>query len=188
MEISDVRKSTKLLIDGVPYNVDAVEFMKPGKGRAIYRLKIRNLLDSTTLDRTYHSGDKVDEVSITTLESQYLYKEADHYVFMDTKTFEQYLIDEPLLGDKKYFLKEGTLVMLSLMGDRPIDITIPNFVELKVTGAEMSTKTATISPQTKSAVLETGFNIEIPPFIKEGDVIKVDTRTGIYVERVETRK
>ncbi len=184
MEISDIRKNIKLLIDGVPYNVDEAEFMKPGKGRAIYRLKLRNLITGSIVDRTYHSGEKVEEAQTTAEEEQYLYREGHEYVFMNTGTFEQHPIAEELLGDKKGFLKEGTVVTVLMMGDKPIDITIPMFVELKVVETEVSSKTATISPQSKAATLETGATIDVPSFVKEGDIIKVDTRTGIYVERI----
>jgi len=188
MDIEDVHKNSKLLIDGIPYNVDDVDFMKPGKGRAIYRLRLRSLRDNTVLDRTFHSGDTVEEVYITTHEEQYLYREGEQYVFMNTETFDQRFVSEQLLGDKKQFLKEGTVVTVTMMADEMIDITLPTFVELAVVRTEITTKTATITPQNKAAVLETGYTIGVPIFIKEGDVIKVDTRTGNYVERVSTRR
>jgi len=188
MHIEDVHKNVKLLIDDIPYNVDDVDFVKPGKGRAIYRLRLRNLRDNTVLDRTFHSGDTVEEVYITTHEEQYLYRERDNYVFMNTETFDQRFVSEKQLGDKKQFLKEGTVVTVTMMGDEMIDITLPTFVELEIKGTEITSKTATITPQNKAAVLETGFTIGVPIFIKEGDIIKVDTRTGTYVERVNIRK
>jgi elongation factor P len=188
MDISDIRKNTKLLIDGVPYNVDEAEFMKPGKGRAIYRLKLRNLVSGSIVDRTYHSSEKVEEAHTTTEEEQYLYREGDHYVFMNTESFEQRFIDEAALGDKKGFLKEGMVVTMLMLGDKAIDITLPTFVELAVVESEMATKTATVTPQTKSATLETGAAVEVPSFVREGDIIKVDTRTGRYVERITAKK
>ena len=188
MDISDVHKNSKLLVDGIPYNVEEAEFMKPGKGRAIYRLKLRNLLDGSTADRTYHSGGKVEEAYTTNNEEQYLYKEGEQYVFMNTETFEQHFIAEAQLGNKKEFLKEGMVVSILMMGDNPIDITLPIFVELRVVESDVATKTGTITAQTKSAVLETGYTIAVPAFVKEGDIIKVDTRSGAYVERVGTKK
>jgi elongation factor P len=188
MEIEDVRKNVKLLIDGKPFNIDDVDFMKPGKGRAIYRLKLRNLRDGNTLERTYHSGEKIEEISIGTHEEQYLYKEGDNFVFMNTETFEQRFVPENMIGDRVAFLKEGTIVTMMMMGDEPIEITLPTFVELLVIGSEITTKTATITPQNKSARVETGYDIGVPAFIKEGDIIKVDTRTSSYVERVTTKK
>ncbi len=188
MDIAEVHKNSKLLIDGVPYNVDIADFVKPGKGRAIYRLKLRNLLDGGVIDRTYHSGERVDEAQINTEEEQFLYKEGDQFVFMNTQTFEQRFIAEEQLGDNKRFLKEGMVVTMTMLGDRPIDITPPTFVELKIVESSAQAKSATITAQPKSAKLETGYTIDVPTFIKEGDVIKIDTRTGAYVERVPTKK
>ena len=184
MEVGEIRKNVKLLIDGVPYNVDEAEFVKPGKGRAIYRLKLRNLITGSIVDHTYHSGEKVDEAQTTTEEEQFLYREGNDYIFMNNQTFEQHAIPEDLLGDKKGFLKEGMVVTTMMLGNKAIDITIPMFVELKVVQTEQSTKTATITPQNKEATLETGAVIGVPSFVKEGDILKIDTRTGSYVERV----
>jgi len=183
MDIEDVHKNSKLLIEGILYNVDTAEFVKPGKGRAIYRLKLRNLIDGGVIDRTFHSGEKVEETQIATYEGQYLYKEREQYVFMNTKTFEQYFINETLIGDKKYFLKEGTVVTIQMMGDKPIDIIMPITVELQVVGSDVTTRKETITGQGKTAALETGYTTTVPTFIKEGDIIKVDTRTGTYLER-----
>jgi elongation factor P len=188
MEISDVRKNTKLQIDGILYNVDESDFTKPGKGQSVYRLKLRNLRDGGITNRTYRSGDKVDEVRTTSQEEQYLYKDNDDYVFMNSETFEQITIPEKLIGDKKNFLKEGTVVMMLMWGDQPLDITLPITVDLKVVETEISSKTATITAQNKQSVLETGYTIGTPTFIKEGDIIRVDTRNGAYVERVNALK
>jgi elongation factor P len=188
MEISNVRKSTKIIIDGALYNAEEVEFMKPGKGRSVYRLKLRNLRDGNTIERTFRSGEKVEEAHLSTQEAQYLYHEADHFIFMNTETFEQLSITEAMMGDKSGYLKDGMLVVLLMMGDEPIDITLPITVDLKVVETEMSTKTATITAQSKTSVMETGVKVDTPAFIKEGDIIKVDTRTGAYVERVATSK
>jgi elongation factor P len=188
MDIEDISKNKKILIDGIPYNVIDAEFVKPGKGRAIYRLKLRNLLDGSTLDRTYHSGDTVEEVHITSVEEQFLYKEGNHYIFMNTETFEQNFVDESLIGDKKNFLKEGTIVTVQKMGEKPIDISLPITVDLAVVESAVTTKTDTITAQMKEVVLETGLHIGVPTFIKEGDIVRVDTRSGNYVERVSTKK
>ncbi len=188
MEISAVHKNTKLLIDGVLYNVEEAEFTKPGKGQSVYRLKLKNLRDGSVNNRTYRSGDKVEEVNTTSQEEQYLYKDGNYYIFMNSVTFEQISIPEELIGDKKNFLLEGTVVTMLMWGDQPIDITMPITVDLKVIQTEISSKTATITAQLKQSVLETGYVIGTPTFIKEGDTIKVDTRTGTYVERVSTAK
>ena len=187
MEISEVTKNTKLLLDGTPYSVEEVNFVKPGKGRAIYRLKLRNLFDGTTRDITYHSGDKVDEVSVTSHEMQYLYEEGGHYVFMDTDTYEQHSLDRKQIGDKAVFLKEGSMVTCLMMHSRIIDVSLPKFVELAVVESAPTTKTATITPQLKTVVLETGATVGVPAFVKEGDVVKIDTRSGTYVERISAK-
>ncbi len=188
MDITEVHKNVKLVVDGNLVNVDEYEFVKPGKGRAIYKLKLRSLLGEGTLDRVYHSGDKVEEAPITTSEMQYLYKESDRYVFMDNRSFEQMFILETQMGNRKFFIKDGMVVEAMVMNDRLVEIIMPNFVELKVVKSETATKKETISPQAKAVILETGHSIGVPTFIKEGDIIKVDTRTGAYVERVGTSK
>jgi elongation factor P len=188
MEISDARKNSKLIIDGVLYNVEEAEFTKPGKGRSVYRLRLKNLRDGGVIDRTYRSGEKLDEARLDTQDEQYLYREGDQYVFMDIKTFDQHPVPEKLLGIKKNFLKEGMEVVMLMYGDEPIDVTLPITIDLKVIETEVSTKTATITPQMKASILETGYRIDTPSFIKVGDVIKVDTRSGNYVERVSTGK
>jgi len=188
MEIEDVKKNTKIMIDGVLYNVVEVDFTKPGKGRSIYRLRLKNMRDGGVVDRTYRSGERVDEARLDTEDEQYLYREGDNYIFMDTRTFEQHSVPEKLLGIKKNFLKEGMEVVMLMHGDEPIDINLPITIDLKVIETEVSTKTATITPQMKSSVVETGFRVDTPSFIKMGDVIKIDTRTGTYIERVSTGK
>jgi elongation factor P len=188
MEIEDVKKNTKLIVDGVLYSIEEVEFTKPGKGRSIYRLRMKNMRDGGVIDRTYRSGEKVDEARLDTQNEQYLYREGDNYIFMDVKTFEQHPVPGSLLGMKKNFLKEGMEVVMLMHGDEPIDVTLPITIDLKVIETEISTKTATITPQMKSSVVETGYRVGTPSFIKMGDVIKIDTRSGNYVERVSTGK
>ena len=184
MDIEDIHKNSKLVIEGVPYNVDEAEFVKPGKGRAIYRLKLRNLVTNNVVDRTYHSSEKVEEASITTAEEQFIYSEGDQYIFMDTSTFEQHSVPADVIGNKKVFLKEGTVVNMQMFGDRPLDVALPTFVEMKVVDSAVTTRADTISAQYKSAVLENGSSVDVPTFIKPGDVIRIDTRTGTYVDRV----
>ena len=184
MEIGDVTKNAKLMINGAPHNVENVNFVKPGKGRAIYHVKVRNLLNGDLSEITYHSGDKVDETNIASHDMQYLYRESDSYIFMDNESFEQYSLTEEQLGDKKYFLKEGMPVTVLLWGNRPIDLSLPKAVELKVVESEISTKTETITAQLKTAKLETGYTVGVPSFVKVGDIIRIDTRNGAYIERV----
>lgn len=188
MNIEDIHKNSKILVNGVPNNVDEAEFVKPGKGRAIYRLKLRNLIDDRVVDITYHSGDQVEEANISSTEMQYLYNDGEHYTFMDTQTFEQFIVDGRKVGDKKYFLKDGIVVSVLMLGDNPLGITLPTFVEMKVVETQASARADTITAQSKAAVLESGYTIGVPSFIKEGDILKIDTRTGNYVERITTKK
>ena len=188
MEIEDVRKGTKFLINAVPYRIEDAEFVKPGKGQALYKLKLRNLFDNSVVNRTYRSGDKVDDVRTDTYKGQYLYKEGDQYVIMDSATFEQHYVNQEALGDKRFFIKEGDPVTVTMFGERPLEIEIPTFVELKVIKSALTARTSTITAQYKPAELETGASVDVPAFINEGDTIKVDTRTGTYVERVTGKK
>jgi elongation factor P len=184
MDIENVHKNSKLLIDGIPYNVVEAEFVKPGKGRAIYRLRLQNLHDYSTLDRTYHSSEKVEEASISTHEEQFLYQERDGFVFMNTETYEQRTLPEKMIGDKKFYLKEGTIVTILMHGDEVLDVNPPTFIDMVIKESSVSSKTDTITGQGKTSTTETGLVIDVPTFVKEGDIIKVDTRTGRYVERV----
>jgi elongation factor P len=188
MEISGVHRNSKLIIDGALYNVEESEFTKPGKGRSVYKLRLKNLRDGRVIDRTYRSGEDVEEARLDTQSEQYLYHENDQYFFMDIKTYDQHAVPEDLLGIKKNFLKEGMEVVMLMMGDEPIDVQLPITIDLKVIETEISTKTATITPQNKSSVVETGYKVGTPSFIKVGDIIKIDTRTGNYLERVSTGK
>lgn len=184
MEVSEVSKNNKLLIDGVPYAVENVSFVKPGKGRAIYRLKLRNLLTGVLSEPTYHSGDKFDEASISVRDMQYLYEENGHYHFMDSENFEQHLMEEAIVGDKAKYLKDNLEVQVMIWEDKPIDLILPKVVDLAVIETEEALKGATATAQLKTAKLETGLEIGVPPFIKEGDVVRVNTTTGGYSERV----
>ena len=184
MEVSEVSKNNKLLIDGVPYAVENVSFVKPGKGRAIYRLKLRNLLTGVLSEPTYHSGDKFDEASISVRDMQYLYEENGHYHFMDSENFEQHLMEEAIVGDKAKYLKDNLEVQVMIWEDKPIDLILPKVVDLAVIETEEALKGATATAQLKTAKLETGLEIGVPPFIKEGDVVRVNTTTGSYSERV----
>src|SRR3972149_11620109 len=124
MEIEDVRKGPTSLITPVPYRIGDAEFVKPGKGQALYKLKLRNLFDNSVVNRAYRSGDKVDDVRTETYKGQYLYKEGDQFVIMDNSSFEQHYVNEEALGDKKFFMKEGDPVTVTMYGERPLEIEI----------------------------------------------------------------
>jgi elongation factor P len=185
-EISGIKKNTKILIDGALYNVVDVEFTKPGKGRSVYRLRMENMRDGGVTERAYRSGEKLDTAQMNTEDEQYLYREGEDYIFMNKQTYDQHPLSSKLLGIKANFLKEGQEVVMLMMGDEPIDVQLPLTIDLKVIETEAAMKSATITAQNKESVVETGFKLGTPPFIKVGDVIKIDTRTGNYVERVST--
>jgi elongation factor P len=179
----DFKRGLKIEMDGVPYEI--VEFLhfKPGKGGAMIRTKLRNLLTGKITDNTFRSGEKVDKPDFETREVQYLYKEDDQYVLMDLTTYEQIYASEDQTGGKGGFLKEGESVKALLYNGEPIDVDLPASIILKVTDTEPGVKGDTVSGTTKPAVVETGITVQVPLFIDEGEHIKVDTRSGEYLGR-----
>jgi elongation factor P len=182
---ADLRKGLKVVIDGDPYIVTVFDFSKPGKGQALYRTKLRNMITGLTIERTYREGETFEPASLEERAMQYLYKEGDHYTFMDNKTYEQIIIGEEALGDAKNFLIDNLNVKVLLFRDKPIGVDLPNFVNLRVVKTETWVKGDTAKSDYKPATLETGYIIRIPPFVEEGELITVDTRTGEYSTRVK---
>ena len=181
----DLRKGIKLEIDGEPYLVVDFEFSKPGKGQALYRCRLRNMITGSQFDRTYRSGDKFNSADLEEQEMEFLYKNGDRYHFMNTASYEQIEVAETQVGDAANYLTENLTVDMLMFQLRPIGISLPNFVELKVVKADPGIKGDTASGATKPVTLETGMVLQAPLFIEEGDVLKLDTRTGSYVERVK---
>ena len=177
-DTSDIKKGLKIQIDGVPFSVVSFQFVKPGKGGAFTRTKIRNMLSGAVIERTYRSGEKLEPADMSERQMQFLYKEGDMYVFMDTNTYDQIQLSDDLLEDTKQFLKDETMVDVLFFSDRPIGVTPPNFVELEVTRTEPGFKGDTSSGTTKAATMETGLEIQVPLFINEGEILKIDTRTS----------
>ncbi len=184
-ETSDIRKGLKIEIDGVPYVIVDFQFVKPGKGVAFTRTRLKNLETGAVLDRTFRTGEKIDVPEMEERNMEYLYKEGESYCFMDTDTYDQLYVDEAVLGDGAKFLTENLPVKVLLHNGRPLAVELPNFVELEVTQADPGVKGDTASGATKPVTLETGAKIQVPLFINEGDVLRIDTRTGAYVERVK---
>ncbi|MDM8552987.1 elongation factor P [Desulfobacterales bacterium HSG2] len=184
-ESGDLRKGLKIEIDGDPYVIAQFEFVKPGKGQALYKCKLKNMVTGSQFDRTFRSGEKFKEADMEEQEMEYLYSDSDGYCFMNTSTYTQEFLNEDQVSDAKAFLKENTVCNVLLFGGRPIGLSLPNFVELKIVEAEPWAKGDTASGSTKPATLETGHVLQIPPFVNEGEVIRIDTRTGMYVERVK---
>lgn len=182
---SDFRKGLKVQLNGEPYLMIECNFVKPGKGQAMYKCRLKNLVKQTVLDRTYKSGDSIEAADVNEIETQYLYRQGKNFVFMDTSTFEQYELSEEQVGDAWRFIKDGTLCQMVLFEDNPITISPPNHVVLKVEYCEPGAKGNTATNVTKPAKVETGAEIHCPAFIEMGQLIRVDTRTGEYVERVK---
>jgi len=184
-EASDLKKGLKVILDGNPHIVTEFQFSKPGKGQALYKCKLKNLISGYTLERTYRSGDKFEPAMLEETRMQYLYKDTEGYHFMDTKTFDQIQMTEDNLGDGKKFIKENMEVAVLLFDGRPISVELPTFVELQVIKSDPGVKGDTATNVTKPATLETGYDINVPLFVEEGEFLKIDTRTGEYVERVK---
>lgn len=183
--VADLKKGLKLTLDGDPYVVIAFEFSKPGKGQALYRTKMRNMITGVILDRTYRSGESFEPARLEERRMQYLYKEDTHYTFMDNQTFEQVQMDEAAVGDAKNFLIDNLEVDILIFGEKAIGVTLPNFVNLRVVQTDPWVKGDTSGSDSKPATLETGFVLRVPPFIEEGEMIVVDTRSGDYSTRVK---
>lgn len=184
-DTSDIKKGLKIQIDGVPYAVVEFQFVKPGKGVAFTRTKIKNMMTGAVIERTYRSGEKLEPAAMEERQMQYLYPDGDDFVFMDTDTYDQMNLSSDQLGDNKYYLVDETMVDVLFFNERPIGVTPPNFVELKVTRTEPGFKGDTSTGVQKAATLETGLEVQVPLFIDEGEVLKIDTRTGSYSERVK---
>lgn len=181
---SDFKKGLKVQIDGEPYLMTEMNFVKPGKGNALYKCKLKNLIRQTQLERTYKGGDELEAADVEDISVQFLYRQGDTFVFMDQTTFEQYELSEDAVGDYWKYLKESMVCSMTLFNSNPITMDPPAHVELLVTECEPGAKGDTATNVTKPCIVETGAEINVPGFIKEGNVIKVDSRDGSYVERV----
>jgi len=182
---SDLRKNLKIQIDKEPYVVIDFQFSKPGKGQALYRCKLRNMISGVIVDRTYRSVDTFEPANLEERKMQYLYSQEDEFHFMDVENYEQSFINAEQAGDAKNFLIDNLEVDMLFFDNRPIGITLPNFVNMVVTKADPWAKGDSVSGDSKPVVLETGYTLRVPPFVEEGTKITVDTRTGEYVTRVK---
>jgi elongation factor P len=181
---NEFRAGLKIILDGDPYNMQESQFVKPGKGQAFYKVKIRNLKNGRVLEKTFRSGETVEAADVHETSMQYIYSDGEHWHFMVPSTYEQYAADENALGDAAQWLKEQDTCSVTLWNNVPLSVDPPNFVELEVTRTDPGVRGDTSSGGTKPATLETGAVIKVPLFIQEGEVLKVDTRTGAYVSRV----
>ena len=187
MDTSDIKKNLKLMVDGAPYTVVDFQFVKPGKGQAFTRVKIKNLATGAVLERTYKSGEKLDPADVEERAMQYIYEDGENFVFMEPASGEQTYVPKDKLGEEKQFLHDGLEAAIVFWNGNPISASLPAHVVLQIEHSEPGVRGDTASNVTKPATLTTKAVVQVPLFINEGDWIKVDTRTGEYLERVNRR-
>lgn len=184
-ESGDLRKGLKFELDGDPYIIIQFAFVKPGKGKAFYKCKLKNMLTGAQFEKTFRSNDKFKEADLEEHEMEYLYLDGDNYCFMNTSNYEQEFVSAAQIDDSIKFLKNNTVCNALFFKGKLVDITLPNFVDLKITETESWSKGDTASGGTKQAILETGHVVQVPPFVENDEIVRIDTRTGEYVERVK---
>lgn len=184
---SDLRKGLKIEIDGDPYIVTDFQFVKPGKGQALYRCKIKNLISGGTVDKTYRAAEKIDKPDLMEKSLLYSYPDGDNFVFMDGETYDQITITADILGEQRHFLVEDMEVSMLFHNDRVIEVTLPNFIEKTIVETEPGARGDTATNVTKPAKVNGGYEIAVPLFVSEGDQVRIDTRTGKYADRVSKR-
>jgi elongation factor P len=182
---AEFRKGLKIELDGEPYVIVDFQHVKPGKGGAFVRTRLKSLISGNVIDRTFRSGEKVDRPDIEEKKMQFLYEADGAYNFMDVESYEQYQLSWELIGEGVGFLKEETVVDVLFHNKKPVGVELPNFVEIEVAETEPGVRGDTVSGGGKPAKLKTGAVVQVPFFINVGDVIRVDTRSGEYIERVK---
>ena len=182
---SDIRKGLRIELNESPFQIVECQFVKPGKGNAFTRTKVRNMITGAILDRTFKTGEKLKPADTEDREMQYLYRDGSDFFFMDNNSFEQISLEQEVVGDAVHYLIEGMQVSIGFFNGRPMGLNLPNFVILEVVDTSPGEKGNTASGATKAASLVTGYSVNVPLFIKTGELLKIDTRTGEYVERVK---
>ena len=185
VDTTEFRKGLRIIQDNEPFTIVEFQHVKPGKGGAFVRTRLKSLITGNVLDKTFRSGDKAEVPDVEEKQMQFLYKEGTQYHFMDEATYDQIFIEEENLGDAKNYLKDGMVITVLFYKGRTIGVDIQNFVILTITQTEPGIKGDTAQNATKPAILETGYMVQVPLFVEEGDRVKVDTRTGQYIERVQ---
>jgi len=180
---SQFKRGIYIIFQNEPYMVVDTFFVSPGKGSAFYRTKLKNLYTGRVLEYTYKSGEKVEEVLVETHEAEYSYFDGSNYVFIEPRTFEQYMVPVEIIGDDKVYLKEGLLYRIKFYEENPVGVGLPKTIAFKVVEAENSIKGDTATNATKNAILDTGMKVLVPLFIKTGEEILVSTETGQYLSR-----
>ncbi len=183
---SEFRSGLKVMLDGEPCSILENEFVKPGKGQAFNRVRLRNLNSGRVWDRTFKSGESLEAADVMDTEMEYLYNDGEFYHFMDPNTFEQVQADLKAVADTGLWLKEQDKCTVTLYNGAPLSVTPANFVELEITETDPGLKGDTAQGGTKPATLSTGATVKVPLFINQGEIIKVDTRSGEYVSRVKS--
>lgn len=183
MDTSDIRKGLKIMMDGQPYIVVDFQFVKPGKGQAFTRTKMKNLLTGGNLERNIRSGEKLEPADVEDRTMQYIYPEGDAYVFMNAQTGDQLIVSSEAIGDDSGFLMDGSEVVVTLYRGNPVSVTLPPHIIVQISECEPGVKGDTATNVTKPATISTGATVQVPLFVNEGDWIKVDTRTRAYLER-----
>lgn len=181
---NNFKNGSKIELDGIPYTIVEFQHVKPGKGGAFVRTKIKNLRTGRVLDKTFRAGEKLEAAPVEEKSMQYLYPEGDKLCFMDNQTYEQVFVNADQLGESKDFLQENTDVQIVFHRGAPIGVELPNFVELEVADTDPGLRGDTSSGGSKPATLSTGAVVQVPLFINIGDKIRIDTRTATYMERV----
>jgi len=184
IDTSEFRNGMKIEIDGEPFEIVHFQHVKPGKGSAFVRTKIKSLISGRMLEPTFRSGDKVTKPDVEEREMQYLYEQTGEFHFMDAKTYDQTFLSAEQLGEARNFLKENISTHILFYKSKPIGVHLPNAVDLKVMKCDPGVRGDTVSGTSKPATLESGYVVQVPLFINEGDVLRIDTRTGEYVTRV----
>ncbi|MFZ5810183.1 MAG: elongation factor P [Chloroflexota bacterium] len=184
IDVNDLRKGVTFELNDTLYKVLEYEHHKPGRGNATIRIKARNLRTGATIEKTFTSGDRVQDVRLDYHNVQYLYSDGSFFYFMDTETFDQPAIPAEIIGDNAPYLKEGLEAKLTFYNGEAIDIELPVSVDMVVTEAEMAVKGDTATGVTKKVTTETGLQVQVPGFVEVGDTIRIDTRSGAYVTRV----
>lgn len=182
---SDLRKGLKILMDGDPYIITKFDFSKPGKGQSLYKCRLRNMVNGNSTDRTFRANDKFEKAPLDDRPVQYLYSQGDEFHFMDNTSYEQLVLSREQIGDNVNYLVDNMDVSVLFFNETPIDITLPIFVNLIVTKSDPWVKGDTSGSDTKPVTLESGYVLQVPPFIEEGEKIQIDTRTGEYMTRVK---
>jgi len=181
---TQIRKGIIIRLNEKLYRVEDMEHVTPGKGQAVVQTKIRDLIDMTIRDFRFRSQEKVERIVLDTKEFSYSYQDGDHYVFMDNETYDQISLDKDFLGDCVYYLEENATYVMELFQGKALNITPPMTMEFQVVETEKTMKGATVQASYKPAKLNNGMEVMVPPFIEEGNILKIDTRDGSYIERI----